>query len=73
MRLFDLPGLLGDDVVEARDDVASASGQSGIERRHDAERRQVGRLERQVVGDENPSNQRRVYVTSTDDRGPICC
>ena len=73
-EVVDLSGLLGDDVVETRHDVAAASRQSRIQRRDDAERRQIGRLERQVVDDEKTvDTSAGVYVTSTDDRDPICC
>ncbi len=51
-EVVDLSGLLGDDVVEARHDVAAPSRQSRIQGGDDAERRQIGRLERQVVDNE---------------------
>ena len=56
------------------DDVAAAARQARIERRHDAERRQVGwPRARGCPPRRNPRNHRRVYATSSADRAPICC
>ena len=45
-----LTGLVRHDIVQARHHVAPAARQARIHRSHHAERRQIGRLQRQVVG-----------------------
>ena len=73
-EVVDLSCLFRDDIIEARDDVAPATRQSRIERRHDAERRQIGRLQREVVDDgkavDTSGGCRSRRPTSAC---PICC
>ena len=48
-QVADVSGLVGHDVVQAGNGIAPATGQPRIEGRHQAERRQIARLEEQVV------------------------
>src|SRR5262249_49304091 len=51
-QVADLTSLVRDDVEEIRNDVPAAPGQSRVGWRDEAERCQVGRFERQIVGNE---------------------
>ena len=53
-EVVDHARLLRHDIVQARDDVAAAIRQSRVDWRHDAEWRQIGRLQRTVVDEREP-------------------